>query len=78
MGLCSVWHFNGSCIESSQINISDMLRIFISVLTVTGARSNLIACMEEIIPKINEVIKGVSILSLYSCFKSIECSSWCS
>ena len=52
MGLCSVWHFNR---KFTNKNFKDMI-FSVSVLTITGTRSNLVACMEEIIPKINEVI----------------------
>lgn len=45
---------NVKCIESSQTKVLKVILLF-SVLTITGTRSNLIACIEEIIPKINEV-----------------------
>ena len=62
MGVCSVWHFNGNfkCIESSQYKSFKMKYFYCSVLTITGTRSNLVACVEEIIPKINEVSVVIS------------------
>ena len=45
----------------------------VSVLTITGTRSNLVACMEEIIPKINEVIRICCACSLnYTLLQSVH------